>query len=145
MKRMGVFMEIITAFLFLLIGSVLDVKTRRLPLLYLLLFGCAGILALCFGTPRDPAVFFRALLPGLLLLVIGAATREGVGYGDGVVVLILGILLGARLCAGAVLAGLFLSALCSCLLLLFKRVNGKSRIPYIPFLTAGLGVITFVK
>lgn len=138
-------MEIVVAFLFLIIGSILDIKNKKLPLLYLLLFGIAGILALCMGMPMEPAIIFRALLPGLFLLVVGAVTREGIGYGDGVVVLIMGLLLGAKLCAGAVLAGLFLSALCSCLLLILKRVNGKSRIPYIPFLAAGLGVVTFVR
>lgn len=131
----------VVALLFLFIGSIFDLKTRKLPLIFLLFFGGVAVVLMILGFSKEPTDILARILPGILLLMLGFATREGIGYGDGAAAVILGLLLGWEWCIAAVMAGFFLSTLCAAVLLMLKRVNGKSRIPYIPFLTVGLVVM----
>ena len=86
-----------------------------------------------------------SLIPGAFLLAISLCTRESIGYGDGWTVLALGILLGLWKCFVVVFAGFLFSAIFSLILLVLRRVNGKSRLPFLPFITMGLGVVMVVQ
>ena len=78
------------------------------------------------------------LLPGIFLLILARITREAVGYGDGLILLFIGLSLGFWECIGIFFAGLlgiFLAAVLA--LLLFGRKKSL-EIPFIPFLLTGL-------
>ena len=84
--------------------------------------------------------WLAGLLPGILVLLIGKVTGEVVGYGDGIAILVCGLFLGARGCTGCVIIGLFLTFPVSLVLLLWKKADRKSRMPFLPFLLAGYGI-----
>lgn len=74
---------------------------------------------------------------GALLLVFSFLSKGAIGAADGIVILVCGVAFGAYetivMCFfAAVYAGCF-----SGVLLLMKRVGGKSRIPFLPFLLLG--------
>ena len=125
--------------------SIADIRERKIPVIYLAAFCMASsIYTLFFGTTGRDSFFF-SLLPGFFLRAVSLCTREGIGYGDGWTVMALGLLTGADSCFAAVCAGLVLTALCSLSLLALHKVSGKSRIPFLPFLTIGLGVGMLVQ
>ena len=125
---------------------VYDIRHREIPLL-ILLFGIAAALGIDLWWIREGAVTVvetgAALLPGAFFLMTGFITREKVGYGDGLLLVILGLLLGAYRCFFILCIGLAFSAVVSLFLLLFRRAGRHSRIPFAPFLVLGMGVVFF--
>lgn len=136
--------EYAAAIIFIGICAIFDWRKMEIPAAVIYGFGAAAFaVVLLFIRPEASSLLY-SLIPGMAMLALSMLTRESIGYGDGLAVVILGMLLGIRKCMAAVLTGFLLSAVFALILLIFHKVNGKSRMPYIPFLAAGLGVVLFV-
>ena len=77
----------------------------------------------------------RGAIPGILILVLGAVTKK-TGYGDGIALLLVGMLLRDGKIFLLFGISLFLISVSSLILLVFKKVGRSTKIPYLPFLTA---------
>lgn len=122
----------------LMIVSVLDIRTRRVPVWLLMAGGvCAApaLLASWGSSAGDYADILGGMLPGALLLGIGFGTRK-VGYGDGAVALLLGAILGSGRSWMLLGMSMFFISCASLALLALRKAGGKTKIPYLPFLTA---------
>lgn len=85
-----------------------------------------------------------SLLPGVFLLLISFCTREKVGYGDGLILLAIGLFTGFYQCFLIVCISLIISSVFGLLLLVFRKADKNSEIPFVPFLVIGMGVGFFV-
>lgn len=115
-----------------------DLKYKRIPLKTVFVFAAMAMIYLA-GENRflEGNVVF-GMLPGLGLLFLSAATKEKIGYGDGVTVMVLGLwtnLLFSTLvvCLAFCLAGCY-AGVC-----LIKSKAGE--IPFIPFLLAAMEIM----
>lgn len=84
-----------------------------------------------------------ALLPGLIFVVISIATRGNVGIGDGLILMGIGPAFGLEHTVLGVFASLSLTCLVSIFVLVLKKGTGKSQLPFVPFVTLGMGVMMF--
>lgn len=132
------------AIIFIIICSICDIRKKEVPVLLIGAFGVLSLIVTAIIQETDLFSFLYSLIPGASMLALGLCTRESIGYGDGFVVLVLGILLGFEKCIFAVFAGFLLSTVGGLVLLILQKVSGKSQIPFIPFLAAGLGAAIFV-
>ena len=82
----------------------------------------------------DPAF---GLIPGICLLIVSFFRKDSIGKGDGIAVLILGLLLGAERVCLLVFLSLFSASLWSIILLGRKKAAFDTRIPFFPFLAFG--------
>lgn len=124
--------------LFLLLCSVQDIKEKKISVKMLVL---SGGLFLALSLLFDEISWERRMenmLPGVMALVTAFLTREQVGYGDAVCLVVLGSVVPADILWGAILGGLFLLSACSVLLLMRKKAGRSTTLPFIPFLTAGI-------
>lgn len=128
-------------FVFLTLCAFFDIRTKRIPLWILLVFGSMilGITGIS-GTLIHQSLCLQ-LLPGMVFLLMSLLTGEAVGYGDGIVILLLGVSLGIRLCVSIVFVGLVLCAGVSLLILILKKGSQQTRLPFMPFLLAAWGVL----
>lgn len=128
---------------FLSICTVFDIRKKEIPLF---LAGMGTMAAVGFTIWRIgngtifAAQIILSLLPGLFFLLAGWCTKEKVGYGDGILLLITGLMVGFNQCFTGLCIGLFLSAFFGVLLLFLHKVQKNSKIPFVPFLTMGMGV-----
>lgn len=136
--------EYIGAILSIILFAVYDMKKKEIPVFMLMAAGVLSVLYMIVIRDADGGNIAYSLLPGAVLLALSLCTRESIGYGDGLIVLIMGMWLGPLMCTAAVLLGLLLSAVCALFLLILRKVQGKSRIPFVPFLAVGMGVVMFV-
>ncbi|MBQ9990867.1 MAG: prepilin peptidase [Lachnospiraceae bacterium] len=74
------------------------------------------------------------LLPGIVFLLCSRFTREKVGYGDGMILLILGLCFPAAFLWQTWITAVFLITLWAGFLLCTKKGNRNTRIPFLPFL-----------
>ena len=77
-----------------------------------------------------------AILPGGILLLIGKITRQEVGYGDGILLLVCGLCLGGKETIFLFVSGLFLMFPISLVLLLSGHTDRRAELPFAPFLLA---------
>ena len=76
-----------------------------------------------------------SLLPGMLLLLLGRITSQAVGYGDGWVILILGLFLAPAELLGILGLASALAGIWALYLVVRKRKD--QEIPFLPFLLLG--------
>ncbi|MDE5866818.1 MAG: prepilin peptidase [Lachnospiraceae bacterium] len=144
MQIENILMEVLVCGL-LCICSIFDIRKKELPLLVLII----GFLA-AFGTRmwhickglETVSGIAESLLPGVFFLLLGFCTREKVGYGDGLMLIILGLFLGFFRCFLILCVGLIFSSVFALILLIFRKVGRNSRLPLIPFLTIGMGAVS---
>ncbi len=119
--------------IFLGVGCVYDLLYKKIPLFLVLGGGCvAGILAIAEGI--GGAELLYALLPGVCLMAAAFFSREKVGYGDGLFLLVLGLLEGGKACIRDLFWGLLLLAVVGLVLLVLRKARKDKEIPFIPFL-----------
>lgn len=135
---MWVMIKAAVVLLFLFFCGYQDIREKRLSVKMLVLFGVL-FLALSFafdelsweGRPQNFA-------PGMAAFVLAILTKEQIGYGDAACLTVLGSVVSADTLWRAVLGGLFLLSLFSMVLLLRKKAERKTTVPFIPFLAAGM-------
>ena len=129
--------------IFLCICTVFDIRKKEIPLI-LAGSGMAAAVGFTIWQIGNRTVFaaqiLSALLPGLFFLLVSWCTKEKVGYGDGILLLITGLMTGFNQCLTGLCISLFLSAFFGVLLLFLHKAKKSSRIPFVPFLTMGMGV-----
>lgn len=130
--------ELIT-FIWLAALSVSDIRERKVPVWLLWAGGITAAGILLYRAARgeaDPVQTVRALLPGAALFLLAVGTKKA-GGADGTVLLILGVLEGDRGCLTVCFGSLVLIAFFSGVLLVMKKVRRNTKVPFVPFLTAG--------
>lgn len=128
--------------IFLLICTVIDIKTRKLPVWFMVVGTILAVIFRFLNWGQDTIVWMGGILIGVAFLLLSKYTKEEFGYGDSWMILILGISLGLW----DVLLLLSIALTCSGLLaLVLLKGEGWSRkvsFPFVPFLMLGyVGVL----
>lgn len=137
----------ITVLLVLCICSAIDIKKKEVPLIILLIgFSAAlgiNIWQICKGELfiLEMAV---SVMPGVFFLLLSFCTGEKIGYGDGLLIVFLGLSLGFGRCSLIICIGLIASSVFALILIVFCKAGRNSRLPLVPFLAIGMGVSFFV-
>lgn len=132
----------LTLFLFLAVCAVFDSLYRQIPLIVVWLGMLTAVcLQICgvMGETGLPAVAV-SLLPGAGFFLLSFISGEKVGYGDGWVLLMIGLFLGVYRCFLILLTGLLAESAVAIVLLACRKIQRDREIPFSPFLLLGLGV-----
>ena len=125
--------------LFLGIASLMayaDWKEQKISLVMLLSDGAAGILVqLAFREQTAAEVICGAGIGGLVLM-LALVSREAVGAGDGMILIVAGIILGFWGVLELLMTALLLTGIAALFLLVVKRKGRAYRLPFVPFLLA---------
>ena len=128
------------------ISTYFDFRWKRIPWW----IQGMGVIFLCiYSTMQGGAPGIELLLsvvPGIVMLGLSFVTKESIGYGDGVTMMIVGGMIGLRNCVWVICISLVMISIVGIVLMIIKRASGKTRIPYIPFMFAAeslllLGVV----
>ena len=136
-----------TVLFFLGICAVYDTRKKEIPIVLVVMeiFAALGVnlWQIGKGTLTIAAAGF-SLLPGIFFLLISFCTREKVGYGDGLLLIMTGLCIGFAQCFLGLCIGLVLSSVFVLTLLVLHKAEKNSEIPFVPFLTIGMGVSFFI-
>lgn len=114
-----------------------DLKKREIYLRPTILYGLLGLIIQLYELKARHLGLLTGLIPGLFLLMTGMSSNGKVGYGDGILVLALGIWIGFFRCLMTLTSGLLLAAIWSAFSLVIKRFKKDDQIPFVPFLFFG--------
>lgn len=130
---------IILLFFWLTGLSLSDIRYRKVPVWMILLGGVAIVGIGVYGCVRNEngiLPFFIGMVPGTALILLAVGTQKA-GCADGIVLMLLGCILGFRECILTAILSLVMISALSAVLLILKKADIRTRIPYIPFLTIG--------
>ena len=116
--------------------AVMDFKYRKLPLKTLLsglFIAAAGCLC---GREISPVLLATGGCMGIVFLLISRVSEESFGYGDSILILIIGIFLGFWNLMYLLLGAFSMAAVFSAVMMIKHRFNRKSSFPFVPFLAA---------
>lgn len=133
----GIMWVILLMTVWLFAISIMDIRCRMVPVWLLLAGGALAGVFMAYQCSRGERILLdimKGVMPGLLLLGISFATKNA-GYGDGIVMLILGMVLNGRKSLMIFGISLFCIAICSLTLLVLRKAGRSTKIPYLPFLT----------
>ncbi|HKM34270.1 MAG TPA: prepilin peptidase [Lachnospiraceae bacterium] len=125
-----------------------DLKYKRIPVALLVTAGIVSLADLIMHGVLGslPNIFLSriiGMIPGTLLLLLSRLTKEKIGQGDGILLIILGLFMGFDGILVILCIGLFLQSLLACFLLIIKKADIQTKIPFVPFLLAG-NIMVFV-
>ncbi len=123
--------------IFLALLSYIDVRDRKIPVRILLPGVLGGILYQAVWNRGDWMTSVMGTGVGIVFLLISKVTCEGIGYGDSVVILILGIFLGGKELVEVLFFSFFILVVFAIAILCRKKMSRKYEMPFLPFLTAG--------
>jgi leader peptidase (prepilin peptidase)/N-methyltransferase len=134
MKEIGIKEAMLLAFLSLNVWH--DIWSRKVWLWSAWAFGIGGIV---YGIWTGDISFMTvtALIPGGCFLILSKVTREAVGYGDGIVILVMGIYMGLWTAVSSLMIALVLAALWAMVLTALFKKKRKDNFAFLPFLLLG--------
>lgn len=133
----------IILFCFLAVCAVFDGLQKQIPLAVVWLGMLSAICLRAGGVMGEVNLLSVALslVPGAVFFLLGFISREKVGYGDGWVLLMIGLFLDLPRCFLILLTGLMIESAAALILLVFRKVRRDKEIPFCPFLLLGMGVV----
>ena len=119
----------------------LEDMMKKTVSLWLILLGNAGAAGwLMWNCVKGQMVWqavILSILPAILFLIIAKVSKEQVGYGDGWLMLPLGIILGFEKMCMVLMWAISLAAVCALILLVKYRYRRGMEMPFVPFLLTG--------
>ena len=132
--------------LILVISAIGDIRNKEISLREVAACVAVSASSATVGLMRGETgviAILLSLIPGGIILLIGLLSRQQVGYGDALLALGAGPAMGLFCMGAGLLLALFFSSIFSLCLLAFKKAGKRTRIPFVPFMALGLGVMCF--
>ena len=134
----------VVEFLFLSIGSYFDLKSRAIPVNYLVIFGALGIAVNLIWKYQPILEVLAGGCIGGVFLAVGWITKEAIGYGDGWALVILGIMKGWHELIQVIFGAFLLSGVYGIWRLIGLKASRVETMPFYPFLLiafVGVGML----
>ncbi|MBQ7840550.1 MAG: prepilin peptidase [Lachnospiraceae bacterium] len=127
--------------------SITDCTRKKVDKRLLFAGGCWGVGMLLGRVSNGTENWYSVLMamfPGIFLLILSLLTEEKIGYGDGYMILVLGLFLGWESCIAVFCMACLLSAIYAGGGWIFRKFDRNSRIPFAPFLLAASCLVKLV-
>lgn len=116
--------------------SCQDILHRKILIQWLVYFSIAGILCWMILTKQPVTMLIPGVIPGFAFLIFSFVTHGSIGIGDGILLMALGIYLGAAMTVRIIVYAVFLSAFYALFLYFGKKKGRDYEMPFVPFLLA---------
>ena len=127
-------------------AAVPDLRNKTIPIQIPVVFLFAAVMAdLFFPTAIDRKLLWSGAIPGGIFLFLTLASRGKIGEGDGLCLLVGGLLTGIGRILVILESALVLVSLTGMFLIAVKRGRAEDRIAFLPFLAIGAGVVFLVE
>ncbi|CVI65111.1 Type IV leader peptidase family protein [Clostridiales bacterium CHKCI001] len=127
--------------IFLIPCAITDLKSRKIPIWWTAICGIGAVIYQVAEKKQSIGGIVVSMTIGVVLLAIARISSQSIGYGDGIIFLILGLWIGFWDTLSLLFFSLVLSSLVSAYLMIIRRKQRNYKIPFIPFVTAAYTVL----
>lgn len=124
--------------MFLGMGTFFDVKDRELPVIFLVVFGSLGIIWNLLWRYQSLQELVLGVSLGGTFLAVGFISKEQIGYGDGMGLVILGVFEGVKGLVPVIVSAFLFSGVYGVWNILGLKKSGSETMPFYPFLLLAL-------
>lgn len=128
----------------LLIAAIMDIKSKRVKTGLVVVLGLFCVFSVVLNKNVNIWEICGGIAIGLSMIGLSMITNNQIGKGDGMVIAMLGIALGFRDCLMVISFASVVMAFVSIFLLIIKKANKKTRLPFIPALFISFVVINLI-
>ena len=121
----------------LCIMSVEDIRRKEIRRVWLLVLGAAGVLLMVAGGGLRGIADLARFIPGMLCLFVAWMTKEQLGWGDAILILVMGCYLDATALMNVCMIAFAIAGLAALVLLVVVKKSKKYELPLVPFLLTG--------
>ena len=118
-------------------SACMDIKYRMINKKLVVGYFLAAVGGHLVMRDRGAAEMVMSLIPGGICMLFSWITRQGLGLGDSLLILICGISLGLSKCAAITVFAFFWAGIWALIQFGSGRVQRKKEIPFVPFLLVG--------
>lgn len=122
---------------FLAIEAIEDIKTQKLYLGRLMFFLLGALFLKILWLHESIAEVIPGMSVGIILLGISYLSEEALGYGDGMVILVTGVLCGMKMTIVTVSIAFLVMTIIAMFLIVWKGFFYKARVPFVPCILVG--------
>lgn len=123
------------------IMSVEDIRKKGIKRLWLIGLGIVGLIFTIADAEVLCVSFLLHFVPGVVFVLLAWATREQIGMGDALLILVMGWYLNAIELVDVCLLAFFIAGLVALVLLVVIKKSKKFELPMVPFIFAGYVVM----
>ena len=123
------------------IMSVEDIRKKGIKRLWLIGLGIVGLIFTITDAEVLCVSFLLRFVPGVVFVLLAWATREQIGMGDALLILVMGWYLNAIELVDVCLLAFFIAGLVALVLLVVIKKTKKFELPMVPFIFAGYVVM----
>lgn len=120
----------------LAICSAEDIRKKKVCINLVFAFGIIGIFFHMIWQQYTIQNLLAGMAVGVLLLIFSVISGGKVGTGDGIILIVTGVYLGAKQNIELFFTGLLLCGIWAVYLLVFQKRSREEEIPFVPFLLA---------
>lgn len=120
---------------------VFDIKRKKIPVYMLIILAAVGIISNFTVGEFDIEKRIIAMLPGMILLIVSMITKQQIGYGDGMIILIMGLYIDIDDILSIVLSSFLLSSIAAIILMTVFKKKKNFEMAFSPFLLIGYGLV----
>lgn len=121
--------------------SVEDIRKKGIKRLWLIGLGIVGLIFTIADAEVLCVSFLLRFVPGVVFVLLAWATREQIGMGDALLILVMGWYLNAIELVDVCLLAFFIAGLVALVLLVVIKKSKKFELPMVPFIFAGYVVM----
>lgn len=121
----------------LCIMSVEDIRKKEIRRVWLLVLGVAGVLLMVVGGGLRGVADLAGFIPGMLCLLVAWMTKEQLGWGDAILILVMGCYLDAIALMNVCMIAFAIAGFAALVLIVVVKKSKKYELPLVPFLLTG--------
>lgn len=129
----------------LVIEAVTDFKKKEVNIVFPVLLAAAATVMLFFTKDISLINSIIGIAEGVLLILISFLTKGEIGMGDGILLAACGLMLGGKDNLIMFFFACFSSAIVSALIMLIKKADKKTKIPFVPFMIPGFLIMVLLS
>ena len=120
----------------LAMASAQDIKRKQIEIIPPIVFSIIAIILHIFIGRESIGNLLLGMAIGLIMLILSVVSQGKVGSGDGIILMVTGLFLGAKQNLELLVTGLIFCAIWALILIVVRGKKGNYEIPFIPFLLA---------
>ncbi|MBO4702543.1 MAG: prepilin peptidase [Lachnospiraceae bacterium] len=135
----------VLVFIVLVIEAVKDFRKKEVDIPVLGILVVAAMVMIFLGKDISVSNAIIGLAEGLLLILVSVMTKGQIGMGDGILLAACGLMLGGKDNMVMFFFACLSSAIVSVLIMIIKKADKKTTIPFVPFMIPGFLIMVLLS
>lgn len=125
----------------LLFNSILDIRKKRVSVIVIIIMGVCAVAYNFYYNLFTLPESLLSFVPGIIMLILAFLSDESIGYGDGVLMLCLGLFAGMEEIFLIFMLAVSVAGIMAMIFVFICHKRKDYEIPFVPFIFLGYGIM----